>query len=115
MVEAVIRSCAVAIERYTGHTMKAPQEPPRLEIGVRELRDHLSRWLDEVKDGREIIVTERGRPVARLVPSSGLSRLESLVAQGIVTPPSAPRLPAGSLRRAEASGSVSEFVAEQRR
>lgn len=95
--------------------MKAPQEQPRLEIGVRELRDHLSRWLDEVKDGREIIITERGRPIARLVPSSGPSRLEFLVAQGIVTPPSTPRQPAGSLRRVEARGSVSELVAEQRR
>jgi prevent-host-death family protein len=103
------------IERYTSGDMKAPQEPPRLEIGVRELRDNLSRWLGEVKAGREIVVTERGRPVARLVPSSGGSHLESLIAQGIVTPPSAPRLPASSIRRVRARGAVSGFVAEQRR
>lgn len=103
------------IERYTSGDMKAPQEPPRLEIGVRELRDNLSRWLGEVKAGREIVVTERGRPVARLVPSSGASHLESLIAQGVVTPPSAPRLPASSIRRVRARGPVSGFVAEQRR
>ena len=103
------------IERYTSGAMKTPQELPRLEIGVRELRDHLSRWLGEVKEGREVVVTERGRPVARIVPSSGPSHLESLIAQGIVTPPSAPRLPARSIRRIKARGPVSGFVTEQRR
>ena len=36
--------------------------------GVREARQHLSRLLDEVRKGREVIITERGRPVAKLVP-----------------------------------------------
>ena len=36
--------------------------------GVREARQNLSALLDEVRKGREILITERGRPVARLVP-----------------------------------------------
>lgn len=36
--------------------------------GVREARQNLSVLLDEVKAGREIVITERGRPVAKLVP-----------------------------------------------
>lgn len=36
--------------------------------GVREARQNLSVLLDEVKKGREVVITERGRPVARLVP-----------------------------------------------
>jgi len=36
--------------------------------GVREVRQNLSALLDEVRKGREIVITERGRPVARLVP-----------------------------------------------
>ena len=36
--------------------------------GVREARHNLSALLDEVKAGREIVITERGRPVAKLVP-----------------------------------------------
>jgi prevent-host-death family protein len=95
--------------------MKTPQQPERLEVGVRELRDHLSRWLDEVKDGGEILITERGRPVARLVPSSAPSRLASLIAEGVVTPPSVPRRPAATFQRVRSSGNVSELVAEQRR
>lgn len=38
-------------------------------VGVRELRQNLSRYLAEVKEGEQFIVTERGREVARLVPS----------------------------------------------
>jgi prevent-host-death family protein len=37
-------------------------------IGVRELRQHASRYLALVARGEQIEVTERGRPVARLVP-----------------------------------------------
>jgi prevent-host-death family protein len=36
--------------------------------GVREARQNLSALLDEVKRGREVVITERGRPVAKLVP-----------------------------------------------
>lgn len=36
--------------------------------GVREARQNLSALLDEVKKGRQVVITERGRPVAKLVP-----------------------------------------------
>ena len=39
-----------------------------LTAGVREARQNLSALLDEVKKGREVVITERGRPVAKLVP-----------------------------------------------
>jgi prevent-host-death family protein len=38
-------------------------------VGVRELRQNLSRYLARVKDGETLAVTERGREVARLIPS----------------------------------------------
>ena len=38
-------------------------------VGVRELRQNLSRYLVEVKAGESFVVTERGREVARLTPS----------------------------------------------
>ncbi|MGH8246486.1 MAG: type II toxin-antitoxin system Phd/YefM family antitoxin [Gammaproteobacteria bacterium] len=38
------------------------------EAGIREARQNLSALIDEVKKGREIMITERGKPVARLVP-----------------------------------------------
>lgn len=37
--------------------------------GIREARQNLSALLDEVRKGREVLITERGRPVAKLVPA----------------------------------------------
>jgi prevent-host-death family protein len=42
---------------------------PDPTVGVRELRQNLSRYLERVKDGETLVVTERGREVARLIPS----------------------------------------------
>jgi prevent-host-death family protein len=36
--------------------------------GVREARQNLSALLEEVRKGREVVITGRGRPVAKLVP-----------------------------------------------
>jgi prevent-host-death family protein len=47
----------------------APTNPPTDTVGVRELRQNLSVYLARVKDGETLAVTERGREVARLIPS----------------------------------------------
>ena len=39
-----------------------------MEVGVRDLRNHLSRYLDRVRDGEEIVITDRGRAIARVLP-----------------------------------------------
>ena len=54
-------------------------------IGVRELRQNLSVYLRRVKAGEALEVTERGHPVALLVPLAG-SVVERLVASGRATP-----------------------------
>jgi prevent-host-death family protein len=38
------------------------------KAGVREARQDLTSLLDDVRKGREVVITERGQPVARLVP-----------------------------------------------
>lgn len=53
-------------------------------VGVRELKTHLSRYLRQVKNGEDIVVTERGKEVARIVPI-GVSveeRLQRMVESG---------------------------------
>jgi prevent-host-death family protein len=50
-------------------------------IGVRELRQNASRYLKLVEAGESVEVTDRGRPVARLVPVP-TSRFDQLVAEG---------------------------------
>jgi len=57
-------------------------------VGVRELRQNLSRYLDRVKDGERLVVTERNRPVATLGPMPAEDdALERLIAAGLVRPP----------------------------
>lgn len=55
-------------------------------IGVRELRQNASRYLRRVAAGETIEVTDRGRPVARLVPVGNGSTWDRLVAEGRVSP-----------------------------
>src|SRR3990172_12267413 len=61
---------------------------------IATLKARLSEYLDAVKAGEEILVTDRGRPVARLTPIGGRARAETrtaeLVRTGTVRPPSAP-------------------------
>jgi prevent-host-death family protein len=65
-----------------------------MNIGIRELRDNLSRYLRRVETGERIAVTVRGRVVAELVPPGQAlgrgvqARLAALVASGAVRPPS---------------------------
>ena len=54
-------------------------------IGVRELRQHASRYLDRVAHGESLEVTDRGRPVARLVPITS-DVWADMIASGRVTP-----------------------------
>lgn len=87
----------------------------RSEVGIRELKNGLSGYIERVRNGEEVIVTDRGRPVARLSSlDAAHDHLAELVVAGIVRPPTGgtryvPR------RRIRSKGSVSDFVAEQRR
>lgn len=86
-----------------------------MEVGIRELRSELRHWLDEVKAGREVVVTERGQAVARIVPANGPSALEGLIEAGVITKPRAPVRAASAHKRVAAKGRVSELVKDQRR
>ena len=57
-------------------------------VGVRELRQNLSVYLDRVKAGETLEVTERGEPVAILGPrpEKPVSVIDRLIAEGRVTP-----------------------------
>ena len=46
-------------------------------VGIRELRARLSKYLQRVKAGETIVITERGKPIGRIVPMSA-SREERL-------------------------------------
>ena len=62
--------------------------------GLREARHHLAALIDEVRKGREVVITDRGRVVARLVPPSGPDGkgLPDLRAVRVTLRPAAPAL-----------------------
>jgi prevent-host-death family protein len=92
-----------------------PQRDLKDEVGVREFHDHLSRYVRHVAEGGEVVVTMRGRRVARLAPvDHPADPLADLRSRGLVSDPTSrwrPR-PRG---RASATSPVSDLVADQRR
>lgn len=84
-----------------------------MDVGVRDLRDHLSRYLERVRGGEELVVTDRGRAIARLLPVEGGRTLDRLIADGVVTP--AARRKGAAPKPVKAKGTVSDLVADQRR
>lgn len=64
------------------------------KIGIRELRQNASVWVTKVKAGATVQITDRGRPVARLVPITPAEQARDLlVAEGKLIPAPAPRAP----------------------
>lgn len=87
-----------------------------MEVAISELRAHLSDWVEQAKGGSEIVVTDRGIPVARLLGVDASDALQRLTDEGVIARPSNPRRPqARGRRRATAGSSVAELVGEQRR
>ncbi len=87
-------------------------------VGVRELRQNLSKYLARVKGGETLTVTERGHEVAVLIPRGDVTAsYEGLVTRFGVTPPTerladvARRLPP----RNSPAGTTDRYLAESRR
>lgn len=88
-----------------------------VRAGVRELRQHLSRYIDRVKAGESVEVTEHGRLVARLTPASDTaSELADLEGRGLTV--RRPSLDIASLaaprRLRKGERAPSELLAEDR-
>jgi antitoxin (DNA-binding transcriptional repressor) of toxin-antitoxin stability system len=63
----------------------------RHRIGIRELRQHASVYVDLAEKGYTVDITNRGRLVAQLVPvTEPGSPLERLIAAGIIEPAEEP-------------------------
>jgi prevent-host-death family protein len=88
-----------------------------MSVGIRELKDNLSRYLKQVKAGERLAVTERGEIIAFLVPakrSAEYERMLSLIREGKGTWKGGK--PAGAKNRLKVGGKpVSEIVLEDRR
>jgi prevent-host-death family protein len=87
-----------------------------MDVAVSTLRAHLSDWLERARSGEEVVITDRGVPVARLIGVETTSILEELTERGVIDRPARSQRPkANGRRRARTQGSVAELVSEQRR
>ena len=64
----------------------------KMETGIRDLKDNLSRYIRRIEAGERVVVTAHGRVVAELVPPIAkrrgkTSQFDTLIASGVIAPP----------------------------
>jgi prevent-host-death family protein len=57
-----------------------------VRVGIRDLKQNASAVVKRVEAGETVEITDRGRPVARMVPLRHASAYDRLVAEGKITP-----------------------------
>lgn len=87
-----------------------------MDVTVSNLRSHLSEWVNRARSGEEILVTDRGVPVARILGVDTAPLLERLTAEGAIGRVDRTSRPkATNHRRVPSTASVADFVSDQRR
>lgn len=86
-----------------------------MEVGIRELKNGLSRYLKRVQKGESVLVTEHGRPVARIVPVGISAHIESLLSDGRLSWSGRRFRPPSKAPRPKLGRPVSDYVGEDRR
>jgi prevent-host-death family protein len=90
-----------------------------MRVGTAELRNRLSYFLAKVRRGQRVVVTDRGEPVAELVPLGAESdlrgRIEAMARDGVVTAePKRPRASVQALPLHRAGVRISQVVSDLR-
>jgi prevent-host-death family protein len=86
-----------------------------VDVAVTELRARLSVWLDLVRHGEEVVITDRGLPVARLLGMESTPTLARLTDEGVIARPvSAQRPKAAGRQRPRPRVPIADIVSEQR-
>lgn len=98
------------------HWPAVVRETAERHVGIRDLKATLSECVREVKAGGTIVVTEHGRPVARLVPESASlrDRMLALAAVGEVVWSGEPYRPARPAVKVRGSRTLSDLIVEER-
>jgi prevent-host-death family protein len=74
-----------------------------MNVGIRDLKAHLSEYVARAAAGDEIVVTDRARPVARIVPFAGESAIDRGIDEGWIEAPRRERLDPGARQATTAS------------
>jgi prevent-host-death family protein len=83
-----------------------------MDVGVRELKAKLSEYLGRAAQGEEIVVTDRGIPIVRLLPYEVSPTIQKGIEEGWIEPPKRTRLTEGPRHRSHLS--VMEVLREDR-
>jgi prevent-host-death family protein len=68
-----------------GAKAKMRTQPGPARVGIRDIRQNLSKYLARVAQGESIEITEHGRPVAQLAPlPQNMSSMERMYAAGLI-------------------------------
>lgn len=95
---------------------KSAISPPVLtdQVGIREFRDHLSAYLERVKAGESLTITEHGKPIARVIGSAYPPRLLEMFASGEATRATRPLSDLRTIKRVKITGSTQDLIDEIR-
>jgi len=80
-----------------------------MRVGMREFRNHLKRYLESARRGEDVVITDHGRAVARLVALHEERPIDRLIAAGLATPPRRPKAEV-DWTPVSAAGSVSDLI-----
>jgi prevent-host-death family protein len=83
-----------------------------MDVGIRELKQHLSEYVERAAQGETIRVTDRGEPKAILAPIPGRGRVAAGVSEGWIR--GAEAAEPVTIRRAKATREIAEAVLEDR-
>jgi len=86
----------------------------RMEVAVSALRAELKQWIEAARAGEDVVITERGIPVARLSGIASADLLQRLERDGLLTSPSVER-PRADGEQGRATSAVSGLVRRLRR
>lgn len=84
-------------------------------VGIRELKNSISRIIERVEAGEPITVTRRGKPVARIVSATVPPGLAALIANGTVRPGNGLRHTRKPVKLQGTGKTAAEYVSEGRR
>lgn len=86
------------------------------QIGVRELKAHLGEWLQRVKAGQTVVITERGKPIGQIapLPASRAQRMQALVAAGLIGQIGEKLPPAEPAATNRGPRPISDLISEER-
>ena len=83
-------------------------------VGIRQFRDHLSSYLDRVKAGESLTITEHGKPIARIIGQTRTPWIAEMVVRGELTPARRPMPDLSRITRVKIAGSTQDLIDEIR-